>query len=225
VKSDAIASLAKAPFKEFSQIASSLSTQQSLAGEPLSEFTTSLIDAILKQESGEIYYSDVINIIKDAHITNEDQTPHFVNQGTWRATFVDDAGLLDTVRQKWHKERGVEPAVPALQEPASTEPLVPLQVLQLAQKKFASKSVAQDFISKLGSKLECELTSEEFGSYFEASVTKHNDFEEPSTRTFIIRVLSSEKRPDNFVTAELSSEFRRKTSFGILNASLYVASV
>ena len=97
IKSDVSAIMSKAPIRDYIQIASCLVTQLSLTGERLSEFTSSFINASLTETDGPVYYSDIINILKDSYLSNHDQTPHFLVQGTLRAKFVDSCRLLDGV--------------------------------------------------------------------------------------------------------------------------------
>jgi len=60
---------------------SSGSQEYSYAGSDFSHFTESFLTAILESH-GETGYLDIINRIKDFFITNKNQTPHFIQQGT-----------------------------------------------------------------------------------------------------------------------------------------------
>src|SRR5205085_11829893 len=53
-------------FHNLIQIASSLDTQQSLTGDPLSPFTRNFRDAALRRAEGPIFYTDIINALRDA---------------------------------------------------------------------------------------------------------------------------------------------------------------
>jgi hypothetical protein len=80
-----------------------------------------------------------------------------------------------------------------------------LELLGKADSRFAKKELAQEFISRLFDKLASDASAEgRFGQLFSSELVVHSDFEEASARNFLIRVLSGEKRPDNFVTASTS---------------------
>src|SRR5262249_9295564 len=53
-----------------------------------------------------------------------------------------------------------------------------------------------------------KITTSEFADFFDTKITEHASFEEPTAEKFIIRVLSTENRADNFVTATHTREFR-----------------
>jgi Caspase domain len=84
----------KEGFRNYIQFASSLATQNSAAGYPLSRFTRAFCDACLRKTEGPIYYSEVMSTLRDDFIDDEDQTPFFVSQGTGRETLADDANVL-----------------------------------------------------------------------------------------------------------------------------------
>ena len=95
-----------------------------------------------------------------------------------------------------------------------------LDILQRAENKFAKKDLAQAFISRLFDKLSEKASSAgSFGEFFSSEVVVHPDFREHTARDFIISILSREKRPDNFVTAELSREHRLRDPYGLSSLS------
>lgn len=191
----------KQGFKNLIQIASCLDSQNSLTGDPLSFFTEKFRAATLRKTEGTVYYTDVIDALRDEFLENNNQTPHFVSQGTGREQFVDNAKRLGRLRSKLSAR--TDEALVALPVAVVGELQAnPLDALQRAQDQFAKKELAQRFISQLFDKLsEIAPTEDSFKDLFSTEIVVHADFVESTTRAFIIRVLSNEKRPDNFVTA------------------------
>jgi hypothetical protein len=210
----------KQGFKNLIQIASCLDSQNSLTGNPLSLFTEKFREAALRKTDGAIYYTDIIDALRDEFLDNNNQTPHFVSQGTGREQFVENAKRLDGVRAKLcvHANETAAAAVPVLSEPS----ISPFDVLERAEKQFVKRELAQTFISQLFDKLSEKASADNcFQQLFSPEVVVHSDFQEDTARAFIIRVLSGEKRPDNFVTAEISRERRRRHNpFGLASAAL-----
>jgi hypothetical protein len=197
-------------FKNLIQIAACLDSQNSLTGKPLSIFTEKFRAAALRKLDGPIYYSDIVSALRDEFLDNDSQTPHFIFQGTGREEFVDSAKRLDGLRARLSetlRDAAAVQNVPSVAE----EPASILDILQKAEAKFAKKETAKAFISGLFEKLTKKASSADFfGDLFNAEAVEHSDFQEPTTRAFIIRVLTNEKRPDNFVTATVPLEYRRR---------------
>lgn len=214
---NAFVPVAKYGFQNLIQIASCLDTQQALTGDPISAFTAKFRSAALRKNEGALYYTDIIASLRDEYIENDTQTPHFVAQGSGRETFVDDAKLLDGLRARLEATREEErEAVTALV--LAAPPLTLLEVLKKTENKFANQETAETFVSGLFGKITARMTSGEFFSdLFDAKASEHGDYSEPTARSFIIRVLSNEKRPDNFVTAE-SRQVRKPDLFGLATA-------
>ena len=71
-----------------------------------------------------------------------------------------------------------------------------------AERQFANVETAKRFISEFFDKLTQKISKDSSTSeLFSFEIVAHSDFQEPTTRAFIARVLSGEKRPDSFVTA------------------------
>jgi hypothetical protein len=205
----------KQGFKNLIQIASCLESQNSLTGDPISPFTEKFRAAVLRKSEGPVYYTDIIDALRDEFLSNDSQTPHFVSQGTGREQFVENSKRLDGLRAKLSAQ--ANKAEISLSVPSASQPLPStLDILERAESKFAKKELAQAFISRLFDKLSEKASSDaSFGRFFSSEVVIHPDFQEPTARAFIIRILSSEKRPDNFVTAAISYEQRRRNPFGL----------
>jgi uncharacterized caspase-like protein len=210
---------AKQGFRNLIQIASCLDSQNSWPGGPLSVFTEKFIAAALRKPEGPVYYSEIVNALRDEFLNDNVQTPHFVSQGTGREEFVENAARLDGLRAKRLASRSAAaaatPNVPSVVE----RPTTVLDLLQTAESKFANRETARAFIAALFGKLSDSASSDFFGDLFSSEVFEHPDFREPTTRAFIIRVLSNEKRPDNFVTATVTREQKLRDPWGITRGS------
>jgi hypothetical protein len=215
IKSDgSFIPLGKSGFNNLIQIASCLESQNSLAGDPLSIFTEKFRAAVLRKTEGPVYYSDIVNVLRDDFLNNNSQTPHFVSQGTGREEFVDDAKKLDGLRAKLSAASNIAGSgqiVPSVEE----SPVTTIEILQKAETKFAKKQVAIAFISQFFEALSKKAAADLFGDLFDAQVIEHSNYMELTTRAFIIRVLVNEKRPDNFVTATIKPEHKRRDPLGL----------
>lgn len=207
---------AKNGFKNLIQIAACLKSQNSLTGNPLSQFTGKFRSAALEKLEGPLYYSDIVSALRDEFLDNSTQTPHFVFQGTARELFVENAKLLDELRNKVNS--ALTNVAAAENVPSVTEqPDSVRAILERAERNFATRETATALISRLFDKLKERAASPEFfGELFDDDVVEHSNFEEPTTRAFIIRVLLNEKRQDNFVSLDVKSQYRQRT-----NALLY----
>lgn len=205
----------KNAFKNIIQIASCLDSQSSLTGDPLSLFTSHFIKAALRKAEGTVYYTDIIDALRDEFLNNNSQTPHFVSQGTGREYLVENAKRFETLRAKLYEaQAGVEHQSET--HPAVVAELTPLAILAKAEQQFAKKDRAQAFIGELFNRIsERAKGLGVFQDLFDSTVAIHSDFREPTTRAFIISVLKGEKRPDNFVTAAMSQEQRRRDPFNL----------
>ena len=77
-------------------MASSRQDQSSYATPNESAFTAQWIDAAISKDAGTILYRDIQAALADAFVTNPDQTPFFVNQGTGLEAFCT---VSDEIRQ------------------------------------------------------------------------------------------------------------------------------
>ena len=209
--------IAKQGFKNVIQIASCLDSQNSLTGNPLSLFTEKFRAAVLRKSRGPVYYTDIVDALRDEFLNNDNQTPHFVSQGTGREQFVEDAARLDPVRTRLSTELvtnyTVEEESTALARSSRS-----LEVLERAQREFATKDTAQNFISNLFDNLTGRASNAgSAADFFSSNVLVHSDFVEEKCRNFIIRSLANEKRPDNFVHAAI---VRPRGQWGELIASM-----
>ena len=64
------------------------------------------------------------------------------------------------------------------------------------------------FVGQFFDDLVKSISTSEFAEFFDVHVTQYGRFQEPIAEKFIIRILSNEKRADNFVTAHYSRDFR-----------------
>jgi hypothetical protein len=206
VKSDgSFFPVAKDGLNNLIRVASCLDSQSSLAGDPLSVFTEKFIEAALRKPNGVVYYSDITNALRDDFLSNNVQTPHFISQGTAREQFVDDAKRLDEYRKKFLTSLVTDHE----DVPAQTA----IQIIRAAEAIFGKQDTAQAFIDHLKDRLVSKINEAGFGELFDVNSYSHSDYFEPTAQEFIIRVLSGENRPDNFVTCKLKDEHRKVPAF------------
>jgi hypothetical protein len=194
-------------FRNLIQIASCLDSQNSLTGHPLSLFTEKFREAALRKAEGIVYYTDIINTLRDEFLNNNLQTPFFVSQHTGREQFIDDAARLDDLRRSLMKE-----TVDELDQPISGVPVTPpktlLDRLRAADARVVTPDTMSGLIGEFFDDLIEKISASEFSDFFELETIEHARFEEPTAEKFIIRIMSNEKRDDNFVTAEYSRHLR-----------------
>lgn len=213
--------VAKDGLRHVLQFSSSLDDQTSLGGEQLSAFTRAFLEASVRKTEGAVYYTDIKNTLRDDFITNDEQTPFFVNQGTGREIFVDDASKLDVFRQelsnRWHLKANVHDNDVGgdIENSGSdlvvVEPLTPMQMLVAAEERMGGPELAEQMIDSLFDGLLAKFNESEFAEFFTTATREHATFQESITREFMIRVLSRETRPDRLVTAEIKRS-RKKLS-------------
>lgn len=194
-------------FNSLIQIASCLDNQSSLTGDPLSAFTDSFYDAVLSKEAGVVYYSDITSALRDRFLDNNAQTPHFVLQGTGREVFAENAERLRQLRAKRQEQMASESAAVITDVQNNEPPQSALDQMKALEESYVDKDEAQNFISGFFDNIISAMeASSDFADFFDCEHVLHDDFDEADARAFITRVLSKEKRPDNFVTAEISRE-------------------
>lgn len=197
-------------FKNLIQIASCLDSQNSLTGNPLSLFTEKFRDAVLRKTEGIIFYTDIINTLRDEFIDNNSQTPFFVSQGTGREQFVDDAKRLDGMRRSLEEMRTAVAAQIDIAQQAPSPPMTLVERLRVVDSEVVTPELMSSFVGSFFDDLIKKLSKNEFVDFFDLEVKEHAEFEESTAKRFIIRVMSKEKRADNFVTAEHSRKLRKR---------------
>ena len=202
---------AKAAFQNIIQFASCHESQNSFTGNPLSLFTTKFRDAALRKPEGVVFYTDIISALRDDFMPNDMQTPHFTTQHSAREHFIDDAKKLDGLRKSLEESRAAVavPSAPPITTPAA--PALSLaDRLRAADAKVVTPEIMSQFVGAFFDELIGKISTEEFAEFFEAERTEHARFEESTAEDFIIRVMSKEKRDDNFVTATHSRRLRTR---------------
>lgn len=224
-------------FRSVLQFSSSMNSQTSMAGETLSEFTHAFLLGCLQKLEGTIYYSDIGGSLRDYFINNETQTPFFVNQGTGREKFVENARVLDDFRSRLKSELGIsveianeddlvgpdspERGVETNDSPPS-EPSIE-ELLQIAESKMGSEEATNEYSSSLFEAIIANSRTDDICRFFDISHECFSDYHDSSQKEFITRSLNSEKRADQLVTANISYELRERDQFynmaaGITNA-------
>ena len=210
IKSDlGLSPFNKQGFRNLIQISSCLDTQSALTGDPLSLFTEKFRNAALAKSEGVVHYMDVIGSLRDQFIGSDGQTPFFVQQGTGREEFVDDAHKLDDLRAavKVREEANSDATNDAIGTPSAPPTLI--ELLNTAESKLATPEAIGKFIETLFASLRKKMSAKDFGDLFYIEFVEHDSFKEDTSERFIIEIMSREKRTDNFVTAEYSRKFRR----------------
>lgn len=211
----------KGGFNSIYQFASCLDDQESLTGDPISEFTQKFLGACVRKAEGSLFYTDIVSTLRDDYISNEARTPHFVTQATGREIFVEDLkqliGFRSSLAVRWAPTDAGEQG--GLGEASATSEIVVedtptvLQLLRNAEEKVASPDQVKKFIDSLFDSIKLHAQKDEFADYFETAMVEHADFREPTTRNFIVRCLQREKRPDNFVFADVVKKKRRSSAW------------
>lgn len=217
----------KGGLKNLVQIASCLDSQTSLAGDPLSEFTEQFCLAATRKSQGAVYYTDIANIIRDQYINNDERIPHFVFQFSARETFTEDASALDEFRIRLSNEwSSAPPTEPILSDTRISgaapiaEPSL-LELLKSAEEKLAHPDEVNSTISAIFDGLKARIEIEKFSEYYEIAFTENSKFDDNDSYGFIVRVLSQQKRSDNFVTANITRKRKRRNPFEGIYSSLY----
>ena len=201
-------------FNNLIQMSSCLETQDSSGGDPLSLFTEKIRSSVLRQREGTIYYSDIMSDLRD-EFRHDDQTPHFVMQGTGLEQFVDDARRLDPLRAKLMTIPQSLAQPDGVDSQNSLTPPNLQTLLEDAERETATRDKIGSFVNDFFNKLICEVQKQDFVNFFELSFVEHSDFVEPTAEGFIIRVLSKENRLDQFVTATMTRERVSKPLHGL----------
>jgi hypothetical protein len=219
--------LPKDAFRHFVQFSSSLSDQSSLTGAKLSPFTRVFLDASMRKAEGVVYYSDINTILRDAFIENDNQTPHVLYQGTGREVLIDDAAKLapfrKTFESRWAERTTIDSPAEGDTDLVVAEPTAPATARELliaAEGKMGNRDKANALIDPLFDGVIKRFRNGEFGEFFEYSSTEHATYVEPTVRDFMIRVLSRESRPDNFVTAAIKRDRKRASPWGAMTEAL-----
>lgn len=210
------------------QIASCLDDQSSLTGDPLSQFTQHFVEAAISKTDSAVYYTDIINSLRDRFLNNPHQTPHFVSQGTGREIFADSGEKFSSIRQKIFANQSDTSELALPQQLTDHEEISPFERLRELEHQFVEKEKAQEFTAAFGKAIEDAVRkmAEGYVDGYEIDTFVHDDYHETDTRDFIVRVLHKEERPDNFVTTHITREIGNRP-FGGINSSLslFAASV
>lgn len=195
------------------QIAACQNSQFSLTGNPLSIFTKHFCQAAFRKESGSVYYTDIINTIRDDFLNDDEQTPHFVSQGTGREKFVADVVNLATYRKEFATRWEHAPVAGTAVVAANNASQTMLQLIGEAEDEFVTPEDAENYISTLFDGIIEKLNTDDFSDFYTVGIVEHDDYKEDTARSFIIRSLSNQSRPDNFVTARITRKRKNRNVF------------
>lgn len=189
----------KGKFNDFLQIGSCLNDQSSRAGNELSRFTDAFIESALIKENGVVYYSDIESNLKDAFKKLDDQTPHFVSQGTGLAEFCSDAEALSSLRRKFFSIDDASKPV----EPVEVDTLkVALAEIDRIDGEVPEQDEAQAFIDgvfKIG--FEDGGNLGDISEIFEQRFVKYNDYSQLENQKAVYNLLRQRPGRDVFVKA------------------------
>ncbi len=139
-------------------MASSRQDQSSYASNTESFFTSEWISAALSKQDGTVFYRDIQAALADAFVSNSDQTPHFVNQGTGLEVFAAvtaDMKTLNVSRSKSVLPEKQDDAIAQLieQEVAKIDAMyVPhekvINAIELSRDKLKDYSIDDALIKK-----------------------------------------------------------------------------
>ncbi|WP_081620355.1 caspase family protein [Ancylobacter sp. FA202] len=199
----------KGTIKNIIQIASCQESETSLMGEPLREFTERFCIAATRSTSGPIYYLDIISALKDQYLSNDERAPHFVLQASARETFVEEASCLikfkDIFDSKWISKSITSDDLRNEAESELEGGQNTSSILAKYESRLANKERVENVISYIFDEIKDQLSSSNLEDYYDIEFVEHDDYLEDSAKTFVARVLRSEKRLDEFVTADISS--------------------
>jgi len=197
--SDFLKANPKVTFNDFLQFGSCLNDQSSRAGDELSRFTDAFIESALTKENGVVYYTDIESGLKDAFKKLDDQTPHFVSQGTGLAEFCSDAKILSALREEFFP---VE-AAPDPDEPSEIDAIKSaLSEIDRIAAEVPDRDAAQAFIDgvfKAG--FEDEGNMEDISEIFALRFVKYNDYSHIENLEAIYDLLRQRPGNDAFVEA------------------------
>lgn len=190
----------KGKFNDFLQFGSCLNDQSSRAGYELSRFTDAFIEAALIKESGVVYYSDIESGLKDAFKKLDDQTPHFVTQGTGLAEFCSDAEALSSIREEFFSVVDASEQVEHTEIDAIKSALAEINRVH---SEVPDQEGAQAFIDGVfNAGFEDGRNLEDFSEIFEQRFVKYNDYSHVENQEAIYNLLR--QRPGNDVFVEAS---------------------
>lgn len=204
-------------FNNIIQFSSCLDTQSSMTGDPLSLFTEHFYKAALRKSSGIVHYTDLIASLRDEFVSHDDQVPYFVSQCTGREQFVDDASKFDELREKLEeKELELNSEFSGFSDSDQGEGQPSLvDLLNISESCMVTRDSMEGFVGNFFDKVKLALRDAEIADFFDLEFKENSDFEEETSRRFITEVMSKERRPDDFVTAEISRKYKRRNPFGI----------
>src|SRR5713226_3492769 len=157
-------------FRNLIQIASSLDSQNSLTGNPLSLFTEKFRASALRKTEGPVFYTDIISTLRDEFHGNDAQTPFFVSQYTAREQFVDDARKLDVLRKALAEVIAGSIANLPVTQQIAPQPTTLLERLMAADAKVATPEVLSKFVGDFFDKLIETVSTSEFAEFFDLDV-------------------------------------------------------
>lgn len=145
-------------------MASSRQDQSSYASASGSDFTTKWIEAALGKSDGDLLYRDIQAALADAFVSNPDQTPFFVVQGTGLEVF---ASVTEEMRRLSKRRTAGAPAEKAVDIAEKVQAAV-----TRLEAAYVSQPQAIGAVSAAGSQVaEASVSDEIVKRFYEKSVT------------------------------------------------------
>lgn len=209
------------------QIASCLESQTSLAGEPLSEFTAAFCEAATSKADGPVYYTDIIGALRDRYLGDDNHTPLFTLQAPGRELFVDDIAKLEPFKvdfeQRWKSAasdagNAIPEAMPLVEEPQTV-----LEMLAKAEAAAINPERLKALVDEVFDGVAERMNALGWSDLFDLETFESRNFTENNSYAFMTRILSKETRIDEFVTAEIKREKRKRNHFGLASQLLFTS--
>lgn len=229
----------KGEFSNFIQIASCLRSQMSSTGDPLSDFTESFCLAAIGKEAGPVYYTDINAALRDRYIDDEERTPHFVTQVSGREMFVADTRSLDPFRERFenvwrskitlspdaedHDDETETPLVEVAPVEVESSPQTLASILAAKESQIAKPDEVKAFVDALLDQLIARVGEVDLADVFDLEITESADFDDHTPVAFMTKTLSKEQRPDEFVTATVKRDRKKRSAldFSLALTGLY----
>ena len=151
IKSDQVFSSDQSnEFRHLIQMSSCLWSENSFADQHLSLFTEKLYSAALRKTEGAIYYTDIIENIRDEFLSVERQTPFFIMQGTGREKFANSANCFSELRAQLVQGESLIAVQTSNDEESPAESNLK-DLLHTAEEKIATAERVNDLVNTFSS--------------------------------------------------------------------------
>lgn len=165
-------------FKEVYFLYSSQSDEQSWTAGELSAFTKSLLVAIGRDVDGSIRYRDLISAASDFFESQGGQTPHFVTQADFTATFCESSPQMKALVETFVPVPEPTPLPASAPTPTKKQPNKSLSLaerVRQVEKGYSTRQQATDAIEGLGKILESGSLGHELDELYSIAATRSEE--------------------------------------------------